>query len=63
MRRREIRVSRVLCFLYALSGEVVWVDGPNILYSYKLFDVMETFQSCYIYIYTVSSFMMPMVCT
>jgi hypothetical protein len=52
MWRREIRVSRVSCFLYALSGEVVWVDEPNILYSYRLFDVMKTFQPRYIYIYS-----------
>jgi hypothetical protein len=45
-------------FLYALSGDVVWVDGPNIFLFYTLFDVMQTFQSrhIYIYIYTVSSF-------
>jgi hypothetical protein len=52
----------VIMFLYALSGSVVWVYGPNILLSYTLFDVKQTFQSrhiyiyIYIYIYTVSSF-------
>jgi hypothetical protein len=44
----------VSCFLYALSGEVVWVDEPNILYSYRLFYVMSTFQSRHIYIYIYS---------
>jgi hypothetical protein len=35
--RLEFSVWHVFC---TLSGEVVWVDEPNISYSYKLFDVM-----------------------
>ena len=35
--RLEFSVWHVFC---TLSGEVVWVDEPNILYSYRLFDVM-----------------------
>jgi hypothetical protein len=50
----------VIIFLYALSGDVVWVERPNIFLFYILFDVIQTFQSrhiyIYIYIYTVSSF-------
>ena len=46
----------MIMFLYALSGDVVWVNGPNIFLFYTLFDVIQTFQSCHIYIYTVLSF-------
>ena len=43
-------------FLYALSGDIVWVNRPKFFPFYTLFDVKQTFQSRHIYIYTFSSF-------